>query len=83
MVLLPTPKPINEVVGTPGITEPVPVGILHTAVPVVGDTTVSVVFGKAPQMVCVNGLINGLSFSGSTLTVAVRVLLGQVLPAAV
>ncbi len=83
IVFIPTPRPFNDVVGTPAITEPVPVGILHTAVPVVGEVTLKVVFGTAPQMVCVNGLTTGLAFSGSTLTVAVNVLLGQVLPAAV
>ena len=62
-------------------TEPVPVNTLQLLLPVVNVNAATVVLGLAPQIVCVNGEIDGLLVSGSTLIVAVIVLLGQVLPA--
>jgi hypothetical protein len=81
-VLLPTPNPIKFAVDTVLFTtEPVPVNTLQLFVPVVNVTALTVALGLAPQMVCVNGEMDGLLVSGSTLIVAVTLLLGQVLPA--
>ena len=81
-MLVPTPKPVKFAADTVLFTtEPVPVNTLQLLVPVVNVTAVTVALGLAPQMVCVNGDIDGLLVSGSTLIVAVILLLGQVLPA--
>jgi hypothetical protein len=66
-------------VGNP-LTEPGPDNILHLPVPVVGVKEVIVLVGDDPHIVCNVGVTTGLLFSGSTLIVAVIVLLGQVLP---
>jgi len=81
-VLVPTPNPIKFAVDTVLFTtEPVPVNTLQLLLPVVNVNALTVALGLAPQMVCVNGDIDGLLVSGSTLIVAVILLLGQVLPA--
>ena len=81
-MLLPTPKPIKFAVDTVLFTtEPVPVNTLQLLLPVVNVNALTVALGLAPQMVWVNGDINGLLVSGSTLITAVILLLGQVLPA--
>ena len=67
---------------TGGVTLPVPVNMLQLPMPVVKVTAVTVVFGDAPQMVCVNGLMEGLLFSGSNLIVAVAELAAHVVPLA-
>ena len=66
-------------VGNP-LTEPGPDNILQLPVPVVGVKEVIVLVGDDPHIVCNVGVTTGLLFSGSTLIVAVIVLLGQVLP---
>ena len=81
-MLLPTPKPVKLAIDNVLFTtEPVPVNTLQLLLPVVNVNALTVALGLAPQMVWVNGDIDGLLVSGSTLIVAVIVLLGQVLPA--